>query len=99
MNPAKTNRAKTVVLTDLPNIGPAIANDLRHIGIEQPTDLKGKDPIALYDLLNEKTGERHDPCVLDVFMSAIDFMNGKKAKPWWNYTAQRKAILAKQVSQ
>jgi hypothetical protein len=99
MNPSKTNRSTTVALTDLPNIGPAIANDLVVIGIYTPTDLVGADAVALYELLNEKTGQRHDPCVLDVFMSAIEFMNGKKAKAWWQYTASRKAILAKRYSQ
>jgi Pathogenicity locus len=52
-----------------PDIGPAIAEDLRGIGVHEPTDLTGKGPLELYNLLNSTTGERHDPCVLDVFMS------------------------------
>ena len=30
-------------LEQLPNVGPAIAADLRLIGIERPADLRGKD--------------------------------------------------------
>ncbi len=38
MNPAKTNRSKTKLLTDLPNLGTSIAGDLQLIGIRQPED-------------------------------------------------------------
>jgi len=77
-------------LEELPNIGPAIAGDLRLIGIQQPQDLIGKDPYQLYDDLCNATGEKHDPCVLDVFLSVVDFMEGGDAKPWWKFTAERK---------
>ena len=94
MSPSKVVRSKTNVLTDLPNVGPAIAEDLRVIGITTPRDLVGKDPYELYARLNRLTGTRHDPCVLDVFMSVTDFMNGSTAKPWWAYTQKRKHLLA-----
>jgi hypothetical protein len=79
-------------LEQLPNIGPALAADLRLIGIQAPRELKGRDAFVLYQKLNAATGTRHDPCVLDTFMAAVDFMNGAAAAPWWNYTAQRKAL-------
>ena len=48
----KTPNRKTVsILTDLPNIGEAIARDLRLIGIQHPIDLIGKDAYQLYDEL------------------------------------------------
>jgi hypothetical protein len=47
---------------------------------------------VLYQALCAKTGERHDPCVLDTFMAATDFMRGAAALPWWHYTAQRKLL-------
>ena len=56
-------------LEQLPNIGPAIAADLRRIGIERPADLRGQDPYALYRRLCEASGQRQDPCVLDTFMA------------------------------
>lgn len=79
-------------LEDIPNIGPRIANDLRLLGIGTPQKLSGKDPVKLYRDLNRKTGQRHDPCVLDTFMAAVDFMNGGKPMPWWSFTEQRKKI-------
>ena len=90
MNPSKVDRSRTIHLTDLPNVGPSIAEDLRAIGIQAPGDLVGKDPVELYDRLNEITGRQHDPCVLDVFLSVTDFMNGNAAQPWWAYTQERK---------
>ncbi|MCJ0763398.1 helix-hairpin-helix domain-containing protein [Variovorax terrae] len=79
-------------LEDIPNIGRAIASDLRLIGIHQPQQLQGRDALALYRSLNRATHQRQDPCVLDTFMAAVDFMNGAAPAPWWHYTAQRKSL-------
>ena len=81
-------------LEQLPNVGPAIAADLRAIGIQHPAQLKGQDAHALYRRLCDLSGVRHDPCVLDTFMAATDFMSGAPAAPWWAYTAQRKRLFA-----
>ena len=81
-------------LTDIPNIGRSIAADLRQMGIHTPQDVRGMDPVAIYEALRTPMGQRHDPCVLDVFLAAHDFMNGGAVGPWWAFTAQRKAILA-----
>ena len=81
-------------LEDLPNVGPAVAADLRAIGIGRPAQLAGRDPYALYEALNRRTGVRHDPCVLDTFIAAVRFVEGAPAKPWWAYTAERKRTLA-----
>ena len=81
-------------LEDIPNVGPAVAADLRRLGITAPADLLGRDPYALYEDLCEKTGERHDPCLLDTFIAAVRFMAGEPKKPWWAYTAERKRELA-----
>ena len=80
---------------ELPNIGKAIASDLLLVGIQRPQDLIGKDPCQLYDDLCNITGEKHDPCVIDVFLAVVDFMEGGKAKPWWEFTAKRKRYMAK----
>ena len=92
-SPKAASVAECLRLEQLPNIGPAIAADLRRIGIERPADLRGKDAFVLYRELCEKTGQRQDPCVLDTFMAATDFMRGAPAAPWWKYTAERKAIF------
>ena len=77
-------------LEQLPNIGPSLAGDLRLIGIHHPRDLRGQDAYTLYRRLCAATGVRQDPCVLDTFMAATDFMSGAAPAPWWAYTAQRK---------
>jgi hypothetical protein len=93
----KSPKAKTADecerLEQLPNIGPSLAEDLRLIGIHQPQQLRGKDAFVLYQKLCSVTGTRQDPCVLDTFMAATDFMAGAAPAPWWNYTAQRKALF------
>jgi hypothetical protein len=87
-------RQAVVQLEDIPNVGPAIAGDLRLLGINSPADLLGRDPYAMYDELCRLTGVRHDPCVLDVFIAAVRFMAGGPKKPWWSFTAERKRELA-----
>lgn len=79
-------------LEQIPNIGPAAAADLRLLGIAKPEELRGRDAFVLYQQLCAITGERHDPCVLDTFMAAVDFMRGAPGAPWWHYTAERKAL-------
>ena len=79
-------------LEQLPNIGPAIAADLRLIGVQQPADLAAHDAYQLYRRLCTATGKRQDPCVLDTFIAAVDFMRGAEPRPWWAYTAARKAL-------
>jgi hypothetical protein len=82
-------------LVDLPNIGKAIASDLQTIGIDHPRKLIGKDPFVLYDELCAISGKRHDPCVLDVFISAVHFMEGGAPRPWWAFTDERKKFMGK----
>lgn len=77
-------------LEQLPNVGPAIAADLRLIGIQHPAQLAEADAFALYQVLQRATGKRQDPCVLDSFIAACAFMRGAPAQPWWAYTAGRK---------
>jgi len=91
--PKAASAADCQTLEQLPNIGPSLAADLRLIGIEQPQDLRGKDAFVLYQKLCAATGQRQDPCVLDTFMAATDFMGGAPAAPWWHYTARRKATF------
>lgn len=77
-------------LEQLPNIGPSIAADLRRIGVTAPVELRSRDPFELYQTLCRISGKRQDPCVLDTFLAATDFMHGAPARPWWHYTADRK---------
>jgi hypothetical protein len=91
--PKAASAADCQALEQLPNIGPAIAADLRSIGIAHPQELRGKDAFALYQQLCAATGQRQDPCVLDTFLAATDFMAGAPPAPWWRYTPQRKRLF------
>jgi hypothetical protein len=97
MNPSKVQRDSVRELTDLPNIGKAIAADLHLIGIHSPEQLLGRDAFDLYASLCRKTATRHDPCVIDVFLSIVDFMNGGEPRPWWDFTEIRKQGVAEQA--
>src|SRR5262245_39406702 len=80
-------------LQELPNVGPRVAGDLLRLGITSAEQLKRRNPFRMYDDLCEKDGARHDPCLLDVFISVVEFANGKPARPWWHFTKRRKAAL------
>ena len=96
MHPAKVHRDHLHDLTDLPNIGRAMAEDLRLLGVQRPEQLKDLDPLEMYVRLQAVTGKRQDPCVLDVFLSVIRFMNGEEPRSWWEYTRERKQMLESQ---
>jgi hypothetical protein len=96
MNPSKVQRDSVRELTDLPNIGKAMAADLHLIGIHSPEQLLGRDAFDLYTALCRTTGARHDPCVIDVFLSIVEFMNGGAPRPWWDFTEIRKQRIARQ---
>jgi len=86
----KINRNHIKKLEDLPNVGKATAADLRLLGIERAEQLIGKDPLTLYLRLCELTGQRQDPCVLDMFIAVVRYMEGGPQLPWWAHTEERK---------
>lgn len=94
MNPDKVIRECVRRLTDLPNVGKATASDLLLLGIRTPAQLADHCPLEMYRRLCQKTKQRHDPCVIDVFMSITEFMKGAPAQPWWHFTEERKRLLA-----
>jgi hypothetical protein len=91
-------RQEIARLEDIPNVGPAVAGDLRRLGVTAPADLLGRDPYEMYDDLCRLTRQRHDPCLLDTFIAAVRYMAGGPKKPWWKYTAERKRNLAARES-
>lgn len=86
--------AQATQLQQIPNIGPALAADLRLCDIGAPAQLTGQNPYQLYEQLCRRTGVRHDPCVLNTFIAAVRFMEGAPPMPWWHYTEERKTTLA-----
>ena len=81
-------------LTDVPNIGPAIANDLKRLGITWPAELAGQDPNDLYTRLCKLDKRTHDVCVLDVFAAAVEFAEGRGNRPWWEVGRERRELAA-----
>ncbi len=90
MHPSKVDRNRLTLLTDLPNIGKACAEDLRLLGILEPQQLIGKNPYELFEALCKKTGMKIDPCMLDTFISITRFMDGEAPQTWWHYSDERK---------
>lgn len=92
----KAAHARDVVkFTDIPNIGPSIAQDFVLLGFTAPAQLVGHDPYLLYDRLCALTHCRQDPCVADVFIAAVRFMEGSPPHTWWHYTDERKREFAR----
>lgn len=83
-------------LQEIPNVGPATAEDLLRLGVRKLEDLKARDPLEMYDAISRLDGVRHDPCVIDVFMAVVHHAKTGHAKPWWNFTAARKKLLESQ---
>ena len=81
------------------NIGAAMADDFRRLGYEHPAELIGQDPLDLYQRICREDGHFHDPCVLDVFMATIDFMNGHPPRQWWEFTSLRKQQYSAKVAE
>jgi hypothetical protein len=78
-------------LQTIPNIGPAVARKLERLEIASVADLRGRDGEELFERLCALDATRHDPCLLDTFVAAVDFANGAPARPWWEYSRERKA--------
>ena len=80
-------------LEAIPNIGKAIAADLRCIGILTPAQLAEREPLATYRALGGSMGQRHDPCVLYTLIAADHFLRHGEAIPWWKFTAEGRELL------
>jgi len=81
------------MLEELPNIGKAIATDLRAIGIETPEQLAQTDPLQTYFSLTQQMGSRHDPCVLYTLLSVKYYFESGQKLAWWNFTDEGKQLL------
>ncbi|WP_166658830.1 helix-hairpin-helix domain-containing protein [Kribbella sp. VKM Ac-2571] len=78
-------------LTSLMNVGPAVADYLSRAEITRIDQLASRDPVEIYETICERDQQRHDPCLLDTIMSAVDQANGNPMRPWWTYIPERKA--------
>jgi hypothetical protein len=87
--------AATRQLKDLISIGPAMLRDFEMLGIRTVSGLADADPRRMYRKLCRLTGERQDPCVLDVFRSAVAQARNPRLPAqqcqWWYWSRVRKA--------
>ncbi|WP_270997050.1 helix-hairpin-helix domain-containing protein [Listeria seeligeri] len=78
-------------LIKLPGIGKKMVVMLNEIGIEEIADLKGRNPLDLYEATCEKREERMDPCVLYTYRCAVYVAETEQDKQqpelckWWNW--------------
>jgi len=84
---------------DLVSVGPKIAHDLEMLGVSSVPHLARQDPERLYEKLCSLTGQRQDPCVLDVFRAAVaqardPRLPGEQCQ-WWYWSRKRKASARK----
>jgi hypothetical protein len=82
-------------LEDLISVGPAMLRDFELLGIKSIDALARQEPGRMYTRLCRITGERQDPCVLDVFSAAVaqarDPLLGAEQCQWWYWSRKRKA--------
>lgn len=76
-------------LQTIPGVGPALAADLRLLGLSRVNDLQGLHPTEMYEQLRQKTGTSQDRCVLYVFRCAVYFASARNPEAdllkWWSW--------------
>jgi hypothetical protein len=87
----------TRCLRDLRGVGKSIEADFHALGVYTVDQLAAADGDALYQRLNDLTGVRQDPCVLDTFRCAVAQAQDPELPPdqtnWWWWSRQRKRNL------
>jgi len=92
MNSAKTDDRK---LLELVSVGKKMCADFEMMGIHTVAELARREPAQLYRELCRRTGQRQDPCVLDVFHAAVAQARDPRLPlekcQWWYWSRVRKA--------
>jgi hypothetical protein len=81
-------------LEDLISIGPAMLRDFEMLGIRSVAQLARQSPQRMYARLNRVSGQRQDPCVLDVLCAAVAQAKNPRLPAeqcqWWYWSSKRK---------
>ena len=76
-------------LQSIPGVGPSIARDLSDLGFRRVSDLRRKNPEAMYEAVCAMRGAPQDRCLLYVFRCAVYYASRAKHDPeklkWWNW--------------
>ncbi len=67
----KTKEEAIAKLRSVPGISAKAAEGLFELGITSKEDLKGRDPVGLYEELRNKPGSYAEPCMLNQFKIAV----------------------------
>lgn len=90
---SKAPKKVVAELSRIPGVGPSIAADLYLLGIREVSDLRGRDPEALYKRFCRLVGHRVDRCVLYTYRCAVYYASESKHDPkllkWWNWKDER----------
>lgn len=88
----KVSRKQLQPLMEIPGVGEKTALDLWGMGFREPADLKGSDPVELYDRLCISEGQTIDRCMLYVFRCAVYYASNEQHDPellkWWSWKDQ-----------
>ncbi len=83
-------------LQKIPHVGPRTATVLRELGVQQVSDLVGRDPLLLYERLCVMDGGYVDRCVLYVFRCAVYFATEPEPDPdlldWWKWKGREELV-------
>lgn len=86
----KINSKKEKALKEwklIPNVGPAVAEDLVEIGIFSIEEMHGKNPDVIYAKMIKKAGTHVDRCMLYVIRSLVYMAEtgrrDMKHVAWW----------------
>ena len=81
-------------LGELISIGPAMLRDFELLRIRSVAQLARQNPQRMYARLNRVSGQRQDPCVLDVFCAAVAQARNPRLPAeqcqWWYWSKRRK---------
>ena len=76
-------------LQTIPGVGPSIAQDLLDVGFRRVSDLRRKNPEAIYEAVCALRGQPQDRCLLYVFRCAVYYASTRQRDPeklkWWNW--------------
>jgi len=77
----------------LPSVGKAVSLDLWNMGIRSINELKGRNPMELYEQLNYISGLKQDICVLYTFRCMVYYVtekeHDKEKLNWWYWKGNR----------
>jgi len=91
----KYNEPEKRRFQDLVSVGPKMQRDFEMLGIRSVPQLARQDPRRMYEKMCGLTGQRQDPCVLDVYCAAVAQARNprlpEEQRQWWYWSRLRKA--------